>query len=176
MAKWIDKKFNASFITPYSRDILIPNLMVFGRLVQKKDSGIYSSINQAEAQFPIYSFRCIGCKLSSLKLYKIVYHHRRSFFLIFFVDKTTYNFEQIFLFVCSDNTTIRNFYCLFSSFYLQKNRLKLFMIALSDFRNRQTNEELYLRLFLWNFLEENPASVIYMNSGHSFNYQSKSRR
>ena len=36
MAKWIDKIFNASFITPYSRDILIPNLMVFGRLVQKK--------------------------------------------------------------------------------------------------------------------------------------------
>ena len=64
----------------------------------------------------------------------------------------------------------------FKSFYLQKNRLKLFMIALSDFRNRQTNEELYLRLFLWNFLEENPASVIYMNSGHSFKYQCKKRR
>ena len=34
----------------------------------------------------IYSFRCIDCRLSSLK---IVYHHLRSFFLIFFADKMT---------------------------------------------------------------------------------------
>ena len=36
MAQWIDKNFNASFITPFCRHIFILNLMVFGLLVQKK--------------------------------------------------------------------------------------------------------------------------------------------
>ena len=30
MAQWIDKNFNASFITPFCRHILILNFMVFG--------------------------------------------------------------------------------------------------------------------------------------------------
>ena len=61
----------------------------------------------------------------------------------------------------------------FSSFYQQKKRSKLFKIALSDFTNRQSDENLYLSSILWIFLEEKPASIIYMKSECLFIYQCK---